>query len=267
MTISCRNLLLGGRSRQAYRLVGMQAFRDYRCLSLLIRLKGWGPTMTRCSCRLSCKGLPLGREDRVWEGGLWLPPVISSGLDETELENLAKVHTEPPTSTAYERDVQDRKEGQICLRLEAGTSAQAGVSAKVERRQGEGCNWRGLGCSEKASQGPTVDGKRALRKQRPRKTHTRSCTDLPPPPIPTHPSPDFSEDELREAICWGASGKSVGEDGISLELLRRIAEVDRGCKKLLKWFNSLLHTEDLPARWHQSAMILLPNVARPVHEP
>ena len=85
---------------------------------------------------------------------------------------------------------------------------------------------------------------------------------LAPLPFLTSSSPDFTEVELRDAVQKGAMGKSVVENGISLELLRSIAEVDHGSEELLRWFNSLLHNGDLPEPWHQSAMVLLPKLDR-----
>ena len=90
---------------------------------------------------------------------------------------------------------------------------------------------------------------------------------LPPLPDTIPPSPYFSEEELRDALGKGKAKKSVGEDEIeiSLELLRALVEVDHGCEELLRWFSCLLHSGQLPDRWQQTAMILIPKVSRPVH--
>ena len=68
--------------------------------------------------------------------------------------------------------------------------------------------------------------------------------DTPPPP-----SPDFEEQELLDAFQQGHLGKSVGIDGVSLELLKEINNTDRGKKEILKWFNLLLYCGELPPHW------------------
>ena len=83
--------------------------------------------------------------------------------------------------------------------------------------------------------------------------------DVDPPP-----SPDFTEEELMSAIDKGNLGKSVGPDGVSLELLKRICDQERGRRELLAWFNTLLHTGSLPDGWLQSLMVLLPKTERPI---
>ena len=89
------------------------------------------------------------------------------------------------------------------------------------------------------------------------------------PPLPTldfepPPSPDFTPEELHKALSKGKTGKSVGGDGVSLELLRATAEQPEGETELLRWVNSILHTGDMPSNWTQSIMVLLPKITRPV---
>ena len=82
------------------------------------------------------------------------------------------------------------------------------------------------------------------------------CTEVPM-------SPNFSPQELHEALAAGKSGKSVGEDGVSLELLRDIAKQEAGQTELLRWFNCLLHSGCLPPEWLTTVMVLLPKISRP----
>ena len=70
--------------------------------------------------------------------------------------------------------------------------------------------------------------------------------DLDPLPEPTERSADFTAEELQEALKQGKMSKSVGEDGVSLELLKAIAEAEGGTEELLVWLNSLLHEGNLP---------------------
>ena len=81
---------------------------------------------------------------------------------------------------------------------------------------------------------------------------------LPEPPLPS-PSPDFTEEELLWALSQGKKRKSVGKDEVSLELLQAIAELPEGRSHLLAWFNTFLHTGDLPEGWLQ---VVVEGVAR-----
>ena len=68
---------------------------------------------------------------------------------------------------------------------------------------------------------------------------------------------------MVHALGKGKRNKSVGGDGISLELLRALVEIPEGKQQLLSWFNSLLHEGHLPKRWSQVVMVLLPQVRNP----
>ena len=82
---------------------------------------------------------------------------------------------------------------------------------------------------------------------------------LPPPPA----SPDFTEDELLASLGKGKRGKSVGVDGVSLELLQGLCQQSEGRRALLHWFNRLLHGETMPEDWLMSLMVLLPKKDQP----
>ena len=53
------------------------------------------------------------------------------------------------------------------------------------------------------------------------------------------------------------------EDGTSQELLVGIMNAEGGPAALLKWFNHLLFTGDLPADWYKALMVVLPKTAAP----
>ena len=74
----------------------------------------------------------------------------------------------------------------------------------------------------------------------------------------------ISPEELQEAVRQGKKGKSVGEDGTSLELLESIMMADGGESALLTWFNQILETAEIPDNWYTALMIILPKTARPV---
>ena len=77
--------------------------------------------------------------------------------------------------------------------------------------------------------------------------------------------PDFTHEELSEALCKGKMGKAVGTDKVPDELLVKIGSTTDGAGKILTWFNRLLHGEEpLPDDWLRASMVLLPKIAEPV---
>ena len=76
--------------------------------------------------------------------------------------------------------------------------------------------------------------------------------------------PDFTSDELQEALSKGKKGVAVGSDKVSHELLVAIAKTKEGEARLLEWFNRLLHGEEpLPSSWSRASMVLIPEVLLP----
>ena len=76
--------------------------------------------------------------------------------------------------------------------------------------------------------------------------------------------PDFTLEELRDALRKGRREVSVGPDLVSHELLVSLAATPEGELRLLEWFNRLLHgTEPLPEDWSKATMVLIPKVTLP----
>ena len=80
------------------------------------------------------------------------------------------------------------------------------------------------------------------------------------PCVPELPFVPISMDELHSAVHGGRMGV---EDGTSQELLVGIMNAEGGPAALLKWFNHLLFTGDLPADWYKALMVVLPKTAAP----
>ena len=78
------------------------------------------------------------------------------------------------------------------------------------------------------------------------------------------PSPDFTEQELREAVSKTNLGKSVGVDETSAELFRGLMEEPSTVSSLLQWYNNILHTGELPGDWGHSLMVVLPKTSQPL---
>ena len=78
------------------------------------------------------------------------------------------------------------------------------------------------------------------------------------------PARDFTEQELVEAVGKAKLGKSVGVDETSAELFRGLMEEPSTVGALLAWYNSILHTGELPDDWGHSLMVVLPKTAQPL---
>ena len=76
-------------------------------------------------------------------------------------------------------------------------------------------------------------------------------------------SQDITDSELEFALNQGRKRRSVGHDGVSLELLQAIANNPSGKRQLLHWYNTILHEGILPPDWLDSLMVLLPKVRAP----
>ena len=92
--------------------------------------------------------------------------------------------------------------------------------------------------------------------------------DMPPFPFANHEVPkseDFTVEELGEALSQGKTKKAVGEDQVSHELLQAIGADAEGAKRLLEWFNRILHGEEpVPEDWGRVLMIVIPKLSGPV---
>ena len=76
--------------------------------------------------------------------------------------------------------------------------------------------------------------------------------------------PDFTLQELQDAAVRGATGKAVGVDGVSHELLQAICVDECAATQLLQWYNKILQTGKQPESWCDIVMVVLPKIKFPV---
>ena len=57
--------------------------------------------------------------------------------------------------------------------------------------------------------------------------------------------------------------KAVGTDLTSTELLQGVMSVSGGPEEMLEWFNDILRSQRMPAKWNEPLLVLLPKVAAP----
>ena len=73
----------------------------------------------------------------------------------------------------------------------------------------------------------------------------------------------FDQEELRVALGQMKTGKSVGVDGTSAELLKALADLPGGADHLLEFMTRTLVTHEIPRDWNVPLMIILANVVSP----
>ena len=78
------------------------------------------------------------------------------------------------------------------------------------------------------------------------------------------PIPNFTMAELRGAALKGATGKAVGVDGVSHEMLQAICNDEVASHHLLDWFNGILQSGVQPQSWCEIVMVVLPKIRFPV---
>ena len=175
---------------------------------------------------------PLGEDD-------------ASNLDYDKLCQLAKERTGPLPSSGYKDDVVVRELFRIAKRSRSGHAWTRALRARREAhhrwredqvKAATSGDWGAFrACKKTKHAGWEIHLADALQPQDPHQAvhdHYSSifrgpgCADLPPLPAPP-PSPDFSTEEIEVALTKGHKGKSVGQDGISLELLKAIAVAAR----------------------------------------
>ena len=75
----------------------------------------------------------------------------------------------------------------------------------------------------------------------------------------------FTLEELQKGVSQLKTGKAVGIDKTSTELLRGLMEVPGGPDHLLEWYNRILATQVIPRQWNRPILVMLPKIAAPKH--
>ncbi|CAE7949162.1 unnamed protein product [Symbiodinium sp. KB8] len=73
----------------------------------------------------------------------------------------------------------------------------------------------------------------------------------------------FDMQELRTALGQMKTGKSVGVDGTSAELLKALADLPGGAEHLLEFMTRTLVTHEVPPDWNVPLMVILAKVGAP----
>ena len=231
----------------------------------------WGATM---------KGLhrwfPLGwghRDGFFDEREVVREPVIEGELDRNQLESIARKRTRPRQGQAH-RDPQHVKVMfQIARRNHSSEDWKCGWRKRSKRRR-KG-DWGAYQeTTKKGSAGWESHFARAMPENvDPHKAvhdHLQGVYGGGASSVPEFPFvkvdrvPDFTPEELCDALQKGKTKKSVGSDQVPHELLKTIGATPEGQHKILTWFNRLLHGEEaLPTELSRASMILIPKVTLP----
>ncbi|CAE6970182.1 unnamed protein product [Symbiodinium sp. KB8] len=206
-----------------------------------------------------------------------IPPILE--VDQQEMARLAREHTkakggrgyrDPPSVKAlfdmarFSREAEDWKRAFAERRKEKKNHHERQVQ---EVAQGNWSEYRGL---KKKRAGDWECHFAECQDGDPHKTihdHLAGIYgDKPPDLSDFEPEGCFEPirpEELHEAVRQGKRGKSVGEDGTSLELIEGIIAAEGGESAILNWFNDILESGCMPEDWFTALMIILPKVAQP----
>ena len=213
---------------------------------------------------------------RVWTGGIDKVTYV----DQSTLEDLARQCTKPKPGNAY-RDPPEVKNAVRRARLHKTQAAWSEVRRlrKVARRQWESDrvlratqgDWAAFrGCKVLAGTG-WIEGFAEAQTDDPHDiVHAHLAQVYKGEPPEPNPSPyqgqvlAFTEAELDTALGQMQSGKSVGFDGTSKELLVGLVEVEGGKQHLLEFLSRVLTTQEIPSQWNTPLMVLLPKLSQPL---
>ena len=228
-------------------------------------------------CKLR-KGSPTRRfstKPRVWTGGI----DRVEGLDQQVLVDLAQRCTRVARGFAYKDspEVKDAvRQAKLLRSKEAwcrvrGLRKQARKKWEAERlsRASQG-DWAALrGCKPPKQTG----WEHAFAEAQQGDPHTAVHNHLkgvykgdgvrPNIGIFAGATKGFDREELRVALGQMKTGKSVGVDGTSAELLKALADLPGGADHLLEFMTRTLVTHEIPRDWNVPLMVILAKVASP----
>ena len=237
---------------------------DHELLEVFVQIRAEGRRKVHCT------------RPRVWTGG----PTIIEHIDQTVLKQLAQTCTKPKPGKGYKDPPEVKTAVQRARISNTGALWKEVQNLRKKARK----QWE----QDRINQATTGswDQVRGLRAQKNVgwDTHYAECQPegkahetihehlssiyqtgrlLPELPAWEGEAQAFTEEELRLALSQGGSGKAVGVDQTSLELLRGICEVPGGATHLLEFYNSILCTAQVPTDWNRALMIVIPKVAFP----
>ena len=73
----------------------------------------------------------------------------------------------------------------------------------------------------------------------------------------------FTLEELQLGVSQMKTGKAVGIDKTSTELIRGLMDVPGGPDHLLEWYNRILATQVVPQQWNRPILVMLPKIVAP----
>ncbi|CAE7232723.1 unnamed protein product, partial [Symbiodinium sp. CCMP2456] len=208
-------------------------------------------------------------------------PITTVGeLDQAELRRLAEQHTQPQRGHAYRDPVSVRRafraardageQGQWTQarrmrkearqrwerdRLERATNGDWGAVKQLRRQADTGWD---------VSFAEANEGKDPHQVIHDHLAGIYTTGDVVPPLSPWEGDVvPFDLGELREALAQGKTGKAVGTDCTSHELMQGIAATEQGQQRLLDLYNRLYASQTVPQDWNEALMIVIPKERGP----
>ena len=211
---------------------------------------------------------------RVWTGGV----EDIAFVDQSVLEELAQRCTTPRPSQAYQDSDTVKEMFRKAKLLKSKEAWKAALEARRKaRRRWESDrleraakgDWKSFReCTRRGPVGWEIEYAEAQQKDVHQTVHEHLKKVYSGPPVQPYRDqcPDvscFTEDELQTALDGLRSGRSVGIDLTSKELLQGLVSVRGGKIHLLEFMNRVLTTREIPRAWNRPLVILLPKVPAP----
>ena len=211
---------------------------------------------------------------RVWKGG----PQQITALDQEALERMAKTCTGPRKGQRYQDPPEVKRAFRQAKLNRSSCSWKQALSARRSARrqweadrlrratQGDWQAYRGLsrqgrvGWDQSFAEAQDQDPHKVAHE------HFQQIfagKGLPRVPPLTGNCRAFSAGELEVALGQLKTGKSVGVDLTSTELLRAVVQIDGGEVQLLEFMNRVFVEQVVPRSWNKPLLILLPKTDSP----
>ena len=212
---------------------------------------------------------------RVWVGGV----SQIDRMDQAYIEHLAVTCTKPKSGQGY-KDTQAIKQA-FRMAKRSGSSAQWKQALKMRKqarqawerdrliRASEG-DWQSFRALKPRRQTGWDLGFAEAQDEDPHQVvHRHLLQVYGGEDLPDRPGrivgdvQAFTIEELRLGVSQMKTGKAVGADKTSAELIYGLMDVPGGPDHLLEWYNRILTTQVIPSQWNRPVLVLLPKIVAP----
>ncbi|CAE7233474.1 unnamed protein product [Symbiodinium sp. CCMP2592] len=211
---------------------------------------------------------------REWTGGL----ESVEHLDQEAVEAMAKAHTRPKGGHGYKDPDEVKQAFKTAKRSGTAASWKAALKKRKEARkawewerlvrasEGEWHSFKALkprrqeGWDVTFAEAQVGDPHEVIHKHL---SEVYKGPELPAAETWTGDIRVFTVEELRVGVSQMKRGKAVGSDLTSTELVLGLMSTPGGEEHLLQWYNRILVTQQIPAKWNEPVLVMLPKIRAP----